>query len=254
MRIATRIILTLLGVSTISPATTASIPSDWQVSESITMGPRQQPNSSVEFQAGTWEIKHGHRSRSILVSKRLSGHCVVVARIIDGTGQPNAHLGITIQSSLALDAGKVCLLTGPQGHQLHLTWLEEAQPKVHEIDVGGIGFPVWLKLCESGNRFSAYYSSDGQQWKQVGVPINTFWAGAGTEVFAGILAFGPCELRATDLVASQAEGPVESELPKNWNVDVTGGPDYVGEVKQSESVWLLQGANATGHADPLSSE
>jgi serine/threonine protein kinase len=38
--------------------------------------------------------------------------------------------------------------------------------------IEGTGFPCWLKLTRTGNRFTAEYSSDGMNWQAITTPVN----------------------------------------------------------------------------------
>ncbi len=239
-------------------------PPDWQVT-GFGYGGRLVTNATVEFVNDTWNIKTGP-SRSAIIYKDFDGDVSTVLEITDATGQPNAHIGIMIWSSLAPTAGKAGLVLDPQGQHLYFSWDEASdRPQFYGnfIQCEGIGFPVWLKLTRSGSYFLASYSKDGEEWHSIGVPIKTFWAGDRPELFAGIYADGICEERVTHLQVTPAPATTMPEsLPNNWNVGIHGEPDYAGHAKYADGKWILAGANTSGRGgyhnvtvlEPVSSE
>lgn len=223
-------------------------PPGWQVT-GFGRGGVLATNATVEYDAGTWNIKTGP-TRSAIVCKSLSGDVSVVMKLTDASGQPNARIGIMTWSSLALTAGKAGLILDPQGQKLYFTWDEASdRPQLYAnfLQGEGVGFPVWLKLTRSGSYISASYSKDGQDWRAVGMPVKTFWAGKRPEIFAGIYAEGVCEQRLTNLEISPAAAlTLPPPVPEGWNVEVHGQPEFVGEVRHADGQWTLAGGSARG--------
>ena len=235
-------------VCSVKTAAGGALPPDWQVT-GFGNGGRMIRDATVEFDNDTWNIKTGP-SQSAIVCKGFSGDTSVVLKITDATGQPNAHIGIMMWSSLAPTAGKAGLVLDPQGQHLYFSWDEASdRPQLYGnfIECEGIGFPLWLKLTRSGSYFLASYSKDGEKWRPVGVPIKTFWAGERPEVFAGLYADGVCEERVTHLQATAAPATTLPEpLPNNWNVNIHGEPDYTGQAKYADGEWTLAGVSTSG--------
>lgn len=206
-------------------------------------------NAVVDYEAGTWNVKTGP-TRSAIVCQSLSGDLSVVMKVTDGSGQPNARIGIMTWSSLALTAGKAGLVMDPQGQKIYFSW-DEASDRgstyANFLQAEGIGFPVWLKLTRNESYFSAFYSKDGQEWRPVGVPVKTFWGGRRPEIYAGIYGDGICEQRVTDLAITPAPAvTLPAPLPEGWTMDVKGQPGFVGEARHDAGKWTLAGASPVG--------
>ena len=221
-------------------------PRDWQISG---FGARWVlvTNAVVDYDAGTWNVKPAARSHAI-VCKSLSGDFSVVMKITDATGAGTTRIGIMTWSSLAITAGKAGLMTDPQGQKIYFTW-DEASDRggiyANFVQMEGLGFPLWLRLTRSGSSFSAHYSKDGTEWRQVGVPVKTFWAGKRPEMYAGAYNDGN-EARFTNLeITKPAEVPA-STLPEGWTSEVQGQPAFVGEARHADGKWTLAGATASG--------
>lgn len=205
-------------------------------------------NTGVEFDAGTWNVKTGPL-RSAIVCQSLQDDLSVVLKLTDASGQANARVGIMMWSSLALTAGKAGLIMDPQGQKLYFTWDEATdRPQIYAsfLQAEGIGFPIWLKLTRSGSYFAAYYSRDGQDWRSVGVPVKTFWAGKRPEIFAGIFGDGVCEQRVTNLKIARESVALPGRLPAGWSLAMQGLPAFVGDARFADGRWTLAGASANG--------
>lgn len=234
--------------SFVTPAAGDAPPTDWQVT-GFGLGGRLVTDASVDFNNGAWDITTG-RSRSAIVYHSVSGDISMVLQLTEATGQPNAHFGIMMWSSLAPTAGKAGLVIDPQGQKIYFSWDETSdrpQTYANFIQCEGIGFPVWLKLTRSGSYFLAFFSKDGQEWRPVGFPIKTFWAGKRPELYAGIYADGVCEERLTNLMVAAAPAMTLPEaMPSEWKVDIHGEPEYAGQAEYADGRWTLAGANAAG--------
>jgi LemA protein len=230
------------------PAFGDAVPSDWQVT-GFRYGGRLVNDATVEYDSGTWNIKTGP-SRSAIIYKNFDTDVSMVLEITDATGQANAHIGIMMWSSLSSTAGKAGLVLDPPGQHLYFSWDEVSDhPQLYGnfIQGEGIGFPVWLKLSRSGSHFQASYSKDGEEWRPIGTPIKTFWAGERPEFFVGIYADGVCEERVTHLQITPTPTMTSpTSLPSGWNVDIHGEPDYVGRARYEDGKWILTGANTSG--------
>lgn len=224
------------------------LPPGWQAA-AFGRGGALVTNASVEYDSGTWNVKTGPL-RSAIVSQGVNGDVAVVMKLTDASGQANAHLGIMMWSSLALTAGKAGLVLDPTGQKIYFSWDEatdRAQLWGNYIQAEGLGFPIWLKLTRSGSWFTAQYSKDGQEWRAVGVPVKTFWAGKRPEIFAGVYGDGVCEQRFTDLKILPAPNlTFPTALPAGWTTEVQGQPTFVAEAREESGKWTLAGASATG--------
>jgi|GEM_PF-30480 Uncharacterized conserved protein len=222
-------------------------PPGWQVTAFGRSG-TLATNAIVDYDAGTWNVKTGP-TRSALVVQNINGDAVIQMKIEDASGQPAARIGIMMWSSLSLTAGKAGVVLDPQGQKIAFTWDESSdssQLYSSYLQNEGIGFPVWLRLTRSGSYFAAHYSRDGKEWRPIGVPVKTFWAGRGPDLIGGIYGEGVCEQRISNLAITKSAPSLAPAVPANWTVNVHGQPDYVGDARFENGRWTLSGASPRG--------
>src|SRR5262249_44110614 len=106
------------------------------------------------------------------VYQTLSGDGTIVAQVASNADSGTyAKAGIMFRDSTAADAGWVTLALD-QGSGAAFEYRngtgQSAQGAAYD---SGIAPPQWLKLVRSGDTFSAFISSDGTTWTQVGSNI-----------------------------------------------------------------------------------
>jgi len=101
-------------------------------------------------------------------STALSTDGSIVAQVT-GVSNPNswAQAGVMIRNDTTASAafGEVSL-TPTNG--VTFRYRATAGASVSQTSVAGLSAPVWVKLTRGGSSFSAYYSSDGNSWTQIG--------------------------------------------------------------------------------------
>jgi LemA protein len=241
--------LALIAVLTVTAlSATAQLPGGWQM---IGFGAgRAATNQTVEHDAGRWMIKTGP-SRSAILHQSFSGDITLTAKFLEATGPNNAQLGLTLWAAISPTAGNIGLLLDPQGQKLTVVWEEttdRTQTALDSIQLDGIGFPVWLRLSRVGSLFHAAYSKDGQEWRPVGLPVKTFWAGNRPEIFASVSATGEAQFRLSDLTVRPTAAIAASELPAPWQLGVRGQPAFLGQAALEGGTFRLTGVNSRGRA------
>lgn len=102
------------------------------------------------------------------VYQSSSGDCSIVAKVnrVQNT-DPWAKAGVMIREGTSAGAVQASLVVTPGNGVSFQRRTSTGGSSVSTI-VGGISAPRWLRLTRTGNSFSAYYSSDGSAWTQVG--------------------------------------------------------------------------------------
>jgi hypothetical protein len=101
-------------------------------------------------------------------SRSMTGDGSVIARIDSLTDtNPLAKAGVMIRDSFSAGAMFAsALLTAENG--LMFEWRSTTGAAVSFTSVASVAAPIWLKLSDLGNSFSAYYCSDAVSWNQIG--------------------------------------------------------------------------------------
>ena len=147
------------------------------------------------------------------------------------------------------------------GEGVAFQWRNISDAIPNSVQVAGIVAPVWVKLARLGNQFSAYYSTDGATWVQIGgtqyIAMNsTVLAGlavtahdntqSGTATFSGVTigtAAAPT-LAVTGLTASANGSSGASEINLSWTDTNAAG---------SVSNYLIQRSTDGANFNPIAS-
>ncbi len=124
------------------------------------------------------ERRAGHqrhrRSAAVLTSREpLSGDRTLVAKVTGMTNtSPWAKAGLMLRDTLDPAAAMATVAATP-GNGVQFIWRPSSGANTTYVTNGNVPIPtstnpVWLKLQNTGNACSAYYSLDGVSWAQVG--------------------------------------------------------------------------------------
>ncbi len=116
------------------------------------------------------------------------GGGTVVARVVDQQGgSPIAKAGIAVANDLtAPERGGYAVLVMTDTAGLEFLWDGDGDGKLDGWAGGGASFrPAWLKLTRAGTTYTAYSSTDGTDWRQVGTATVASASGPG---HAGVVA------------------------------------------------------------------
>jgi uncharacterized repeat protein (TIGR03806 family) len=117
------------------------------------------------------------------VYQPFNGDGQISARVISiqntGGGWPKA--GVMIRESLSAGSRHAFVLMST-GNGASFEWRTNASGVSTSIVVRGISAPYWVKLTRNGNVFTAYDSSDGNNWIQIG----NVSVGLASNVYAGL--------------------------------------------------------------------
>ncbi|WP_269525311.1 cellulase family glycosylhydrolase [Coraliomargarita parva] len=117
------------------------------------------------------------------VSRDYPGDVTVVVRVgsLHGTGD-HAKAGLMIRGGTAADASYAFVFVTPSS----VSFEGRSVAGIASVGIGedtSVSTPRWLKLVRSGNSFTAYHSSDGEAWVQLG---GSFTAAVGTDARIGL--------------------------------------------------------------------
>ncbi|HVE16714.1 MAG TPA: hypothetical protein VNB29_08250, partial [Chthoniobacterales bacterium] len=97
---------------------------------------------------------------------------------------PWTKVGVMIRDTLAADAANVSALVSAT-NGISLQYRSVASGSTTQVTTSGLSAPYWVKVTRVGNAFSAYRSTDGTNWTQLGT---TQTITMGSSVYIGIAA------------------------------------------------------------------
>ena len=100
--------------------------------------------------------------------QRLNGNTQIVARVTSVANTNGwAKAGLMIRDTLAPGSRHASVFMTPS-NGVAFQWRDATNGQSSNTNVTGIAAPHWVKLARSGDQFSAYRSTDGVTWTQVG--------------------------------------------------------------------------------------
>lgn len=169
----------------------------------------------------------GARDEFRFVYASLSGDGEVVARV-DNLSAPNSwtKAGVMIRQSLNANSRfAYALVSGSNGAAFHYRRSTGGSAASSGQADRAIRAPYWVRLRRAGNTFTAYASTDGRSWRQLGGSINV---SMGTNVYAGLALTshrdGTLATAAFSNVYVGRPGATPSPTPTNSAPVITGTP------------------------------
>jgi aryl-phospho-beta-D-glucosidase BglC (GH1 family) len=166
-------------VSTVSIAVRPNaLPSKWSDAD---IGPPNPTGwASYDGSSGTWSVAGGGADiwntadQFNFASRSATGDFSIVARIGGMSGTADyAKAGLMIRDGTSAGAAYAFAFLTPNNGKAGEGANFEFRPSAGAASQGGgsvagITAPQWLKLSRAGNTFTAYYSSNGTTWSQLG--------------------------------------------------------------------------------------
>lgn len=129
---------------------------------------------SVSYQAGTFTVEGsgadiwGGTDQFHFVHQSATGDCEIVARVVSiEPTSTDAKAGVMIRANLEANSTHALMEIIPNNAAEFI--YRAASPGNSGYAPGGAATaPLWVRLVRSGNTFTAYRSSDGSNWTQVG--------------------------------------------------------------------------------------
>jgi hypothetical protein len=124
------------------------------------------------------------------------------------------------------------------GNGVTFQWRDTYGVVPHFVNVTGLQAPVWVQLARAGNAFSAYYSTDGVTWTQLGA-TQTIVMNATALVGLAVTAHNNGLLN-TSTFSNVAV------VPTGWTARDIGGPGRPGSsfYDSAAGTWTVAGGGA----------
>jgi beta-glucanase (GH16 family)/regulation of enolase protein 1 (concanavalin A-like superfamily) len=166
---------------------------------------------SGSFSAGVFTLNgkgntlSGTTDQFNLLSDPISGNATVYGQLSSLTNtNSSAEAGLMIRNTTASNSIFADIVDTPGGTVQFQSRTTTTSAST-SATVTGISMPVWLKLVDSGNSFSGFYSTDDLTWHQVG---STVTLAMGNTVLAGLMVSSNSTSLATANFADVSIGPV----------------------------------------------
>ena len=157
-------------------------------------------------------------------SESLTGDGSIVAEITSFSNptSPGALSGLMIRNDTSQYASNFGIYLTPS-NGVEILWRDSTANVFSGCDqVAGISGPVWLKLTRAGNDFSAYYSTDGATWIQVGTTQTI----AMNKTLQAGMAVSSCDNDAENLYTATFEHvAVTQSTDFTYDNDIGGRPE-----------------------------
>jgi regulation of enolase protein 1 (concanavalin A-like superfamily) len=162
-----------------------NIGTDWPGSYSV------DANGVITMKASGRDI-YGSGDGFYFLAVPVKGDVTVTARVVSGPTQVSGddggweQGGPMIRESLDAEARMTIMAVMRTNPLQYKRRMEQATtPDVSEGDRGdNTNRPVWLRLVRKGDSFTAFYSNDGADYKQVGGPVSI--GGFAQEAYVGL--------------------------------------------------------------------
>jgi Glycoside hydrolase family 44 len=132
---------------------------------------------SASYSSGTWTVAGGGSDiwngsdQFNFASTNVAGDVTMIVRVASlqnsdpGSGWSKA--GLMFRNDSTGGSANVCIVA-TAGQGVSFQWRSTAGGSSANSQQSGINAPVWLKLVRSSASFTGYYSTDGNNWVQVG--------------------------------------------------------------------------------------
>ncbi len=97
---------------------------------------------------------------------------VIVAQVLTvGDTDPWAKAGVMFRDSIDPSSVFVNVVATP-GNGVNFQWRDAYGGECGYAQAGSGSAPIWVKLVNSNDSFTGYYSTDGSTWIQIGAPVS----------------------------------------------------------------------------------
>ena len=210
----------------VSAIPTANVPSPWAAldigilavagSENFTNNVFTVTASGSDYDASYSYTVNAFDDFRFVYETNNSANCTVVARVASEQGGNQwSKAGVTIRDSLNANAANVFIGMTPSNGVVFEHRSSDGVPGNWDNNVNNPVVPCWVKLVQSGNTFTGYYSTNGSIWTQLGTTTVSM---AGAEYVGMVVC-------ANDNGTGYANNPVTTTFTAAFdNVSVPGWP------------------------------
>jgi regulation of enolase protein 1 (concanavalin A-like superfamily) len=200
-------------------------------------------NGSAGYSGGRFSVKGAGSDIGLsadafhFACQPLSGDGTIIAHVKTFQSQqsfdPSAKAGVMIRETLAANAAHVStVLTASNG--VHREYRTMAGGGSGDVTGPAVSVPYWLKLARGGNSFTAFTSSDGVTYAQIGVTTVNMASNA----FVGLVVcshntnvmdtatFDNVAVTPQVAPASLTATPTNAQVTLVWSAGVPGATNY----------------------------
>jgi regulation of enolase protein 1 (concanavalin A-like superfamily) len=224
------------------PLSAQSLPSPWATGD---VGNPAAPGSAV-FANGTFRVTAaagdigGQGDQFTFVQRTLTGDGVIVARVGVAQGDALAKAGVMVRESLDPQSTHVFALTTGSG-AVRFQRRRKTGGGTVRTNAGTAAAP-WLKIERHGAAFTAFRSSDGATWREIGTDIipmaDTVLVGlavtSSDTSTATTADFSTVSVTGTTALAAAA-------TPAGWSPADVGLPALTGSEQESAGTFSVSG-------------
>jgi hypothetical protein len=231
------------------PAGGRLLPSGWADTDVGSPGLPGAADYSVV--SGTWSVAGGGADiwntsdQFHFASQGFAGDASLTARVtsVQNT-DPWAKAGVMFRDSADPSAVFADVMATP-GNGVTFQWRNTYGAVPHSVNVTGINTPVWVQLTRTGNSFSAWYSTNGGTWTQLGATQ--------TVVMNSTAQAGLAVTSHNNTLLTTATFSNVSLLSPSWSDGDIGNPGRAGFAvyNPDAGTWAIgdSGADIAGTAD-----
>jgi hypothetical protein len=150
---------------------------------------------------------------------------------------PWAKAGVMFRDSTAAGAPFADVVATP-GNGVAFQWRSTAGTTPDNVNISGLSAPVWVQIDRSGDEFTAFYSSDGVTWTQIG---DTQTIAMNATALAGLAVTAH-----NNATLNTATFTNVSLLPAGWVDADVGSPSWPGYAYDNtgSGEWTVAGGGA----------
>jgi regulation of enolase protein 1 (concanavalin A-like superfamily) len=218
-----------------------SLPSPWvdnDIDNATPAGSATFANNVFTVNGGgndIWGTAYGNLDQMHYVSQSLSGDGSIVARVTSQTNTSAwAKAGVMIKQSATADAPYALLAVTPGNGVSFQSGFSSS------TSGGNFTLPEWLKLTRTGNTITAFTSTDGTTWNQVGTTTVTMSAQATIGLFVSSHNAGTASAVNFDNVTVNSTGTT-SGLPAPWTDADIDNATPAGSATFANNVFTVNG-------------
>ncbi len=172
-------------------------------------------------------------------SQNFSGNGSVVAQVDSQTNTNSwAKAGVMFRNDNTAGSAFADVVVTP-GNGVAFEWRSTALGAASDVHILGIAAPAWVELTRAGNTFTAYYSTNGSTWTQIGT---TQTISMNSTVLGGLAVTSLSNTVASTAVFSNV-GLIPPGSPP-WSDQNIGDPGVSGSVYFNGTNWTVSGSGA----------
>jgi glucose/arabinose dehydrogenase/fibronectin type 3 domain-containing protein/regulation of enolase protein 1 (concanavalin A-like superfamily) len=144
-------------------------------------------SSTITIQASGADI-YGTADEGYLVYRNITGDATITARVASVTNTNVwTKAGVVFRESTAAGARNVATFLSPTASNKYRKQVRSALngSTTSTASTPNSAVPAWVRVVRSGNSFSSFYSTDGNQWTEIGTPTSL---SMGTTLVVGLMA------------------------------------------------------------------